>query len=238
MAITGGPDIVENGLVLYLDAGNTKSYSGSGTIWSDLSGNGNNGTLVNAITFDSGNLGSIVFDTNEYITASPLPSGTNLFTYSIWLYLEANWGGNFGGTNYATALLSGNATGTAELLLLTEGAGIGPPYSLSFSRYGGGTVGSCTATNINMPRQRWHNVVLVRDGSASQKLYLNGDLLTTGNVSNSFNSGTLHVARAPAVSSFSAQLNGKISSIFLYNRGLSTQEVQQNFNATRSRFGL
>lgn len=238
MAHIHSPKIVTNGLILALDAANKRSYPGSGTTWTDLSGNGNNGTLVNAITFNSGNLGSIVFDTNEYITASPLPTGTNLFTYSIWLYLEANWGGNFGGTNYATALLSGNATGTAELLLLTEGAGIGPPYSLGFNRYGGGTVGSCTATNINMPRQRWHNVVLVRDGSASQKLYLNGDLLTTGNVSNSFNSGTLHIAGAPAVPSYSAHLNGKISSIFLYNIGLSTQEVQQNFIATRKRFGL
>jgi hypothetical protein len=62
MGFYRGPQIVRDGLVLYLDAANTKSYHGSGTTWSDLCGNGNDGTLINEPTFDSGNLGSIQFD--------------------------------------------------------------------------------------------------------------------------------------------------------------------------------
>ena len=62
MASKGGPDISENGMVLYLDTSNTRSYPGSGTTWTDLSGNGNNFSLVNGPTFSSSNLGSIVFD--------------------------------------------------------------------------------------------------------------------------------------------------------------------------------
>lgn len=58
MAAHGGPNIVEDGLVLYLDAANKKSYPGSGTVWKDLSGNGNDGTLTNGPTFGSTNLGS------------------------------------------------------------------------------------------------------------------------------------------------------------------------------------
>ena len=62
MALSHSPKIVTDGLVLCLDAGDRKSYSGSGTTWTDRSGEGNNGTLVNGPTFDSGNGGSIYFD--------------------------------------------------------------------------------------------------------------------------------------------------------------------------------
>jgi hypothetical protein len=67
MSVIGGPDIITDGLVLYLDAANTKSYIGSGTTWKDLSRNSNDGTLTNGPTFDSGNSGSIVFDGVEII---------------------------------------------------------------------------------------------------------------------------------------------------------------------------
>ena len=62
MSAFGGPNIITDGLVLNLDAGNIKSYPESGTTWFDKSGNGNDGTLTNGPTFDSGSLGSIVFD--------------------------------------------------------------------------------------------------------------------------------------------------------------------------------
>ena len=65
MAIFGGPNVIDNGLVLSLDAGNVKSYPGSGTIWYDKSGNNNNGTLTNGPTFSGG---SIVFDgVDDYV---------------------------------------------------------------------------------------------------------------------------------------------------------------------------
>ena len=68
MGVFAGPEIVEDGLVLALDAGNTKSYPGSGTTWTDLSGNGNNGSLVNGVGYNSGNLGSLSFDgVNDYV---------------------------------------------------------------------------------------------------------------------------------------------------------------------------
>ena len=56
-----GPKIVTDGLVLCLDAADQNSYPGSGNTWYDLSGNGNNGTLVNGVGYNSGNLGSLVF---------------------------------------------------------------------------------------------------------------------------------------------------------------------------------
>ena len=72
--------IITDGLVIALDAANTKSYPGSGTTWSDLSGNSNNGTLTNGPTFNSGNGGSIVFDgTNDYINTTII-NVSNIFT--------------------------------------------------------------------------------------------------------------------------------------------------------------
>ena len=70
MGVFAGPEINEDGLILVLDAGNTKSYPGSGTTWSDLSGNGNDGT-INGATHTSGTGGYFDFDgSNDYVSFS------------------------------------------------------------------------------------------------------------------------------------------------------------------------
>ena len=91
MGLSHSPKIVTNGLVLCLDAGNTKSYPGSGTAWNNLSSTSNNGTLTNGPTYDSTNGGSLIFDgTNDYIQSG---SFSNLLTADItvetWIYLTA-----------------------------------------------------------------------------------------------------------------------------------------------------
>jgi hypothetical protein len=232
--------VVQSGLVLNLDAGASTSYPGSGTTWTDLSGNVNNGTLTNGPTYSSANGGSLVFDgTNDYLTAGSAPSGTDLFTLSIWVYFNTNISGNFGApANYGCVLFSGNSNGTIELYIVTNGLVAGPPYTITLASYGVANTGTCTISNINMPIQRYHNIVAVRDGSASQKIYLNGELLTTGNVSNSLTAGTLHIAGAPSQPAYSGHLNGRIGNVLRYNRALSAAEVSQNFNALRARFGI
>ena len=241
MSTKYNPSIVRDTLVLYLDAANTKSYPGSGTTWTDISGKGTNATLTNGPTFDSGNSGSIALDgTNDYVlnsTAGVLPDGTDIFTLCIWMYFDANPTGNFGGSYPGTVVFSGNSEGTMELIIRPDGSS-GPPHKMSFSRYGGSTTGSCVANNINMPIQQWHNVVLVRSSSNVNTIYLNGTSIVTGNVSNSFTSGSLHLGAAPSQSSYSGHLNGKIASFTKYNKALSEAEVKQNYNALKSRFGI
>jgi len=238
MSVFGGPNIIEDGLVLCLDAGNTKSYPGSGTTWTDLSRNGNNGTLTGGPAFSSANQGSIVFDgTNDYITAGSIPSGTDLFTLSCWFYFNGNVSGNFDLLR-AAAIFTGNAVGTIEFLIATSGNAAGLPYQILFSRYGGSTVGSCVLTNINMAINQYHNIVIVRDGTSSQKIYQNGSLIGTGNVSNSFSAGTLYFGGAPLNATYSAYLNGRAGNILRYNRALSESEILQNFNAVKGRYGL
>ena len=94
------PRIITNGLVLALDAANVKSYPGSGTVWKDLSGNNNNGTLVNGVGYNSGNLGYLAFDgTYDYVSIN-YPAFTSPTELSI--------GGFFrkisGGSTYETVL--------------------------------------------------------------------------------------------------------------------------------------
>ena len=86
MAVSAGPKIVKDGLVLCLDAGNSESYPGSGTTWTDLSGNGNNGTLTNGPTFNTGSLGSISFDgINDYCdVGNTLTNGFTEMTISVF----------------------------------------------------------------------------------------------------------------------------------------------------------
>ena len=82
-----GPKIVTSGLVLCLDAANKRSYPGTGTTWTDLSGNSNNGTLTNGPTFSAGNQGSIVFDgTNDYAYQSLFTNAiTTTLTFDVWV---------------------------------------------------------------------------------------------------------------------------------------------------------
>ena len=98
MAIKHSPRIVTDGLVLYLDAANTKSYPGSGTTWTDISGKSNNGTLTNGPTFDSGNKGTIVFDgSNDYVSETSGLSDSLLqgdWSISFWANFDVVNTGN------------------------------------------------------------------------------------------------------------------------------------------------
>ena len=87
MAGIGGPDIITDGLVLYLDAANSKSYPGSGTTWKDLSGKGNDSALTNGPNYRSTGMGSFLFDgTDDYSTLPYNSSMDNDYTtVSVWI---------------------------------------------------------------------------------------------------------------------------------------------------------
>jgi hypothetical protein len=232
-------NIVTSGLVLNLDAGKLASYSGSGTTWTDLSGLGNNGTLVNGPTYSSGSGGSIVFDgVNDYAShPSPSPlSGTQLFTFETWVNFTSI-SGDFGGTNKAAALFEGNV-GQPEFFVYSVNNSSFTPYAIVYGRAGGLTTGSLNA-NVSslMSNGNWYQIVLVRSASNVEILYLNGSSIATGNVSNSFNDGQT-LFGGGIISGYTAYLNGKVANIKIYNRALSATEIAQNFNALRYRYGI
>jgi hypothetical protein len=91
MSAIGGPATVTSGLVLELDAGNIKSYPTTGTTWFDKSGNARNGTLTNGPTFNTGSLGSIVFDgVDDYVSLGTFNGlGSTNRTISVWFRITS-----------------------------------------------------------------------------------------------------------------------------------------------------
>ena len=195
-----------------------------GTTWSDLSGNGNNGTLTNGPTFDSSNLGSIVFDgVNDYfnMTSNFNIAGVTNYSSSFWVNLNSSttgvdvrffWHGNYGVLVYKT---------TAN--------------NLSF--YLRTTVTNIqTATPFSSFIGVWTNIAVTYDGS-TMRLYVNGDLKNSASHSGGIvNDNPTRFWLGGASTQYFTSC--KISGVLEYNRALTAQEIQQNFNATRSRYSI
>ena len=226
MAIFYNPAIIRDNLVLCLDAANRKSYPTTGTTWTDLSGNGNTGTLVNGVGYVGTNGGSLSFDgVDDYATVSNnITPGTGDFAVSVWVYkteTTANryvWDfGENGGT------LSSGTGVTQGFRYYNPSIGIGG------SLYTAGPI-----HNINT----WYNIVISRI-SGTTYFYSNGSLITSGADAGNIGSwGTqLFIGRYGGGGGYAHQ--GRLSSLSVYkNKGLSASEIQQNYNATKSRYGL
>jgi hypothetical protein len=238
MAYLNGPQIVRDGLVLYLDAGNRRSYPGSGTTWTDLTGNGNNGTLTNGPTFNSGNGGSIVFDgVNDYVN-NTFSFSTRPFSINGWLLFNSlsGWQTLVGqDTSQATPLGSIyfqkiNSGGSGDSRVAnTFGMALITTANLSIYCYDEVTV----TTGI------WYNYC-ISVSTTDMKLYKNGNLVQT--VANSDNLATTTGNTIIGAGIYNTGvvdfINGNIAQVSVYNRALTALEVTQNYNALRSRFGV
>mgnify|MGYP002630841861 CR=1 FL=1 len=218
--IYGAPSIVTDGLSLYLDAANTRSYPGSGTAWYDLSGNVNHGTLVNGPTFDSGNAGSIVFDgTNKYVNFPNPLNQTQLdqiWTVQSWINITtAPYQILVGGLN--SDLFIEYVQGNNSLLYLN-----GSPND--YYTYGG----QFTSQGWVLATFRFNNSTGDR-----QILRNNTNISTTGPNQTSTPSGQLSTF---TLSSSNNAINGKVANLFIYDRYLSDEEILQNYNVIKNRY--
>ena len=212
MGFYRGPSIVKDGLVLYLDAANPKSYPGSGTTWSDLSGNSNTGTLINGPTFDSGSNGCIVFDgVNDYVTGSMV---------------------NFGSNNSFTTITWFNAPQTSNEQHLTNISST--QLYIRSNKIGTSNYGSLLGGTI-LPN-KWYMVVCTKDTSNNGVIYVNGDYTVAGTLP-AISSISKYVI-GNFVGGGSYFFGGNIAISQIYNRALTAAEVKQNYNATKSRFNL
>ena len=230
-----GPRIVSNGLVLCLDAANKRSYPGTGTTWTDLSGNSNNGTLTNGPTFSAGNQGSIVFDgTNDYVNIanSTILQVADTFTVCAWIYattLAARY------AIFSTRV--NNPAGCWQLEIGSTGDGSLSTNRIAFT--GVATWISETFDNV-ISTNRWFHICLTKVNNATTGgiFYINGAPVTnrqTNAYTISNNSDSKRIATSNGTSEL---FTGNISQTSLYNRALTAAEVLQNYNATKTRFGL
>ena len=231
-----GPSIVRDGLVLYLDAGDRNSYPGTGNTWYDLSGNEYNNTLINNPSFNVSNKGNIIFDgANDYsqITSSPKLNGITDVSASCWV-------------NITSAGSAGSPAGLFNRYFNTTGNNgwgiLGPidannNVAFQFTGRESSAAFFNNSTNYDYELNTWHYVVGTKQGT-SWKVYVDGNLKvnnTNGNGTTAFANNIIYFGGYPQ---FGAQYrsNFKIALCGIYSRALSSNEITQNYNATKGRF--
>jgi len=220
MSYKYGPSIVTDGLVFYVDAGNSKSYDGvsGGTTWIDLVG-GNDGTLTNGPTYDSGNAGSIVFDGVDDQVSTPFNDALGDFTACAWFKKDSNIDTyeRILDKNYVSGFWVGRKS-TSN----TWGGGVRESSS-PYGRY------------VTLSEGDWHYIVSRRNGSTHTILADGITNTVSGTVSTALMStDSLRLAGRDATAG--NELGGNLAIAKVYNRALSDSEVLQNYNALKNRF--
>jgi hypothetical protein len=227
-------NIVTNGLVLHLDAGRAASYGGDGTIWRDLSGQNNNGTLQGGVGFTVDDGGSLIFDAiNDYIdTSFSIPSMSSEFSFEIIVNISSGQVSGIG--NQWGVLWNTNPGGSVFL---------GPNISISKQSSSNGPwdlyVNSTYPFPANLVANTWNNITYVRDNSNSVKIYVNGVSIAGTYVDTTNHATVIRFMKSNGTEpSYIYSTLGKLAIAKIYNRALTPQEVQQNFNALRNRFSI
>jgi hypothetical protein len=224
VALSHSPSLVLPGLVLCLDSANPKSYPGSGTTWTDLSGNGNNGELVNSPTYNSSNLGYFQFVTDDFARiANNTALDTQTPTVEVWVKTN--------NTNQ-NGFWFEKGTVNAQYSLFQEGSVIQWRMNI------GGITNLSTTTATYMNTSNWYQVVGTYT-SGTRRLYINGVQVNSDTQSGTIatNSGGMSIGVYGGFSGARGYYyNGNLAACRVYNRVLTPQEIQQNFNALKSRY--
>ena len=228
MAVNTRNNIVTNGLVLYLDAANRISYVSGSTTWNDLSGLNNSGSLVNGPAFSSDVGGNITFNgVDNWVNCGNILNYTSeSFSFSYWV--------NF--NSFTT-----NASGQGPIVFY-KGAFNNRGYyvqqglsGFTFTTNQSGSAQFTSGGGVNTLGV-WYYVAITRNGT-SVRIYVNG-VDTTTSAGNHINPASSSENFRLAVYAASIYMNGKISNFASYNRALTPTEILQNYNATKTRFGL
>ena len=232
MVCISGPLIIDDGLVLHLDAANTRSYPGTGTIWNDLSGNERNGSLLNSVGYNSTNSGVLTFDgVNDYFIVEnySLGEANTSFSFGGWAKVFSTGISNyFLFSNYVDdsstaffAIVLNNSMSTCYAWLRT-------PARISN-----------TTSQISLNLNQWYYFTATRDSVNEElKFYVNDTLTSTVSCpasnafkdTDSFYGGMKH--------SSGSWIQSQVGNTFMYNRALTAAEVKRNFQATRGRYGI
>ena len=228
--------IVSSGLVMHLNASNTVSYPGTGTNWTDLSGNGNHGTLQNGVAFTSVNNGAMVFDgVNDYfVTNNNLDlSNTDKLTIQIILKTASsntqmimehsvNWN-----SNNAFGIISNNLSDKIQITDHNQGYNV----SNSVASINDNNWHLFTATTDRSLNATDQNLIYIDDNAANK---VNVTNLTNDNSGN-FASHKLYLSSRGGTAHY---FNGAIAQVLIYNRVLTAAEIQENFNVVKLKYGL
>lgn len=240
-----GPNIIKDDLVLYVNANSPNSIypNTSVSTWKDISGYGYNGTIFNTPSFDSLSGSSFTFDgTNEYVdfgTVLPI-NGSSTVTISMWVYVTTN-----------TLKLIFSRYNTSAITRLADYVGlINGTTGMSPRIYIGTTTNYTywTTTTEAVSLNTWTNLVFTINGASTDvKCYVNGVNTTLSSISGGTPPNGFDIERSDRRWKIASAIGGsgspsyydfKMSDLLVYNKTLSSTEVTQNYNSTKSRFGL
>jgi hypothetical protein len=224
MGITYNPRIVTDGLVLALDAANTKSYPGTGTTWTDLSGRGNTGTLTLGPTYSNTNGGSIVLDgVDDYISTGlvlPSPSTTPTTFDLLFKYNSSNTSrGLIGASNYTVSGFSVGFIGQSQMRNTYNASGLQFENNWNYD--------SSVISNGTFVFDG-RNISVYRNSSFIQTFTASFDVVANGN--------GIQIGRNLQGGWGASQVD--VYAVKIYNKALSAAEISQNFNALRGRYGI
>jgi len=216
--------IITAGLVLYLDAGNASSYPGSGSTWTDLSSNGNNGTLTNGPTYSSVNPGELIFNgTNQFVNCGNAAS-LQITTGTISAWIKAN--------NTNSSYNGIVVKQFAWSLFVLDNVLVAYDWGNSATRTTGVTVGNNTWTNVAMSFTE-----TIGTPSNNITIYVNGSSVLTSTIKHVNQTISLAIGDG-SVPTSSQNFGGSISQVTVYNKVLTATEITQNYNALKGRYGL
>lgn len=225
MGISGGPDMIQDRLVLALDASDRNSYVSGSAIWVDLSGNGYDGTLTNGPTYSPTNGGSIVFDgVNDYVNISTTPNLTNPLTVCAFVNTSVITGSN-------QVIYGPSANGSDNWLSISNNK-----VQLNATQTSDVNNFSITGTTTIEANKWYHITGIVNDNVIS--VYINGVFEAASSAQAFTVGGWNSTARIGQRATGQFPFNGNIAYVHGYNRALSATEILQNYNATKTRFGL
>jgi len=219
-----------NGCVLYLDASNPKSYPGAGTTWYDLSGSVYSGTLTNGPLWGAANNGIISFDgTNDYVSipaaSNLLTFGTNNFSVSFWIYLSS--------TSNQTIFTNYNAynSGFSSYFFIGYFNSLAGIYILD----SGGNTTSPTAVGASISQNTWTHITFTRTGTI-YTCYKNGVFVNSQSDTDvNFSGSGRPILIGGGLADF-GYMNGKISTLQVYNNYFTPSQALQNYLVSRGRF--
>jgi uncharacterized protein (TIGR02145 family) len=227
------PSMVTNGLVLNLDAGNTSSYLGSGTTWTDLTASGNNGTLTNGPVFNTRNGGSILFDGLDDVVGfgNILTIGLNSWTMSCWVKFDGGAGimGIMGKTSYRAY--------DGRYSFYIENNNI----NAFFKPFANNIISTPVAPYLD---NKFHNLVMTISRSSMMYFYIDGISVGTPIDVSSTSAINLNSTDKFYIGSYGSTdgqsplyyFKGSIGQALIYNRALSAAEVTTNFNVIKARY--
>ena len=243
MATSYSPKIITDGLVLCLDAGDGKSYSGSGTTWTDRSGGGNDATLLNGVGYSDNNNGLLTLDgVNDYLNCfddADVFEDDNSLTVSIFVNINESSlpsrGGLVSSQRYST---ESDAGGYGLCILETD------RICVNLTKNIDGTQSSYHIINaVDALKQEMAQYIFTYDNSTKTVVtYINGIQKASSTNSNyGWTVNTTNRLTRIGINwqgGWGARYNMGIGSVHIYNKALTADQVLQNYNATKGRFGL